>query len=667
MARRTTRNSPAPTTPSKPSDPWKIASPIVLVAACLAFFWTPLTSPQTSILWDAADYYYVVQKYFSEEILAGRMPFWTPYIWSGYPFLADPQVGAWYPLNWPFFLLGVGPKTIFAENFLHSLGACFGAYFLALRLLRNRPAALFAGLCYGLSGYFVGHSSHTTMLQAAAWMPWLLLAFHYALHERKAKYIALAVLAAGILIVAGHFQTTLYSFLALGLFAIAQAIVQPPLAIRSLTLGLAIPAGGTILSAVHTLPGLELVANSIRSSLEAVTRTEGFLRPGSLVTLFYPDYYGVLSSAYKGPADITQFYLYAGVLLVPLAVLGYRQRAVLWAGLLLTVVPVWYALGHPGGLYYLMARLPAFSSVRAPINVWFVPSLGLALLAASGFVWITEKARQPWLPIALLVFTAGDLWYFNSEKNPILYARTDYDTLYGAGENLFERAIGVSQQPLTRFTWPNRQKQFGGFSHPLEARVEATYGYGPLVLAAYEDFTTAAKTNPKLRNDLNVSRFMENRDGQLKLQSNPDALARVNFPKSVQRVANLDESRRLLTQLDPAEQAIIPATAPQFQQDAAATAKVLEHSPGRYRIRYRATTDSLLRIAVSYFPGWQARIDGRKLEVLRADHALMGVAVPAGEKELLLEYHSTYFPLGAAISLLGVAACAFVAFRQGTS
>jgi hypothetical protein len=53
-------------------------------------------------------------------------------------------------------------------------------------------------------------------------MPWLLLACHYALHRRKAKYIALAILSAGILIVAGHFQTTLYSFLALGLFAIAK-------------------------------------------------------------------------------------------------------------------------------------------------------------------------------------------------------------------------------------------------------------------------------------------------------------------------------------------------------------------------------------------------------------------------------------------------------------
>jgi uncharacterized membrane protein YfhO len=60
---------------------------------------------------------------------------------------------------------------------------------------------------------------------------------------------------------------------------------------------------------------------------------------------------------------------------------------------------------------------------------------------------------------------------------------------------------------------------------------------------------------------------------------------------------------------------------------------------------------------VTWFPGWKARVDGRDLEVLRVDHALMGVLVPAGEKDLQLEYHSTYFGLGAAISLIGVALC----------
>ena len=136
--------------PQQTVDRWPMIAPAILVVMTLACYWVPMTSTQTSILWDAADYYQVVQNYFSQELHAGRIPFWTPYPWSGYPFMADPQVGAWYPLNWPFFLIGVPPRVLVVEHWLHALLACFGAYFLAFRLLRRHQSAVLAGLCYGL-------------------------------------------------------------------------------------------------------------------------------------------------------------------------------------------------------------------------------------------------------------------------------------------------------------------------------------------------------------------------------------------------------------------------------------------------------------------------------------------------------------------------------------
>jgi uncharacterized membrane protein YfhO len=60
---------------------------------------------------------------------------------------------------------------------------------------------------------------------------------------------------------------------------------------------------------------------------------------------------------------------------------------------------------------------------------------------------------------------------------------------------------------------------------------------------------------------------------------------------------------------------------------------------------------------VPYFPGWQATIDGRPLEILRVDHALMGVSVPAGDKEVLLRFRSTRFAAGAWISVLTLLGC----------
>ena len=642
--------------PSKENpDRWRALGPATLVFATLACYWAPMTSSQTSILWDAADYYQVVQNYFSQELHAGRMPFWTPYPWGGYPFLADPQVGAWYPLNWPFFLTGVTPRALVMEHWLHALLACFGAYLLAFRFLRHRQAAVLAGLCYGLSGFFVGHSSHTTMLQCAAWTPWLMLLLDRALESHALRNTVLGGLAAGLMVLAGHFQTILYSFLALALFAAARLLHQPRRWLRISGIALAIPVTGALISAIATGPGLELALHSIRASLSAITRTEGLIPFPAFATLLYPNLYGVLSGNYHGPQDITQFYFYAGILVTPLALFGLRDRRVRWIGLLLVVPAIWYAMGHSAGLYRVIARLPGFSSVRAPVNIWFVPALGLALLAGAGLAALANRWRVPGLSTIILLVACADLFCFQSAANPLAYSRTSYERLYGYAEDVFAQRVAAGLPPLTRLEAPEHSGVFGPMSHFLNRRTEVTYGYGPMPLARYSDYVAAMAANPKLRNGLNVSRWLETPANTL--HANPDVLPRANFPKELIPVASAEESRPRLLTLDQTRQALAPRSLAGISQDGNGVAEVREFTPGRYRIHYRCASPSLLRVANSYFPGWTANVNGRPLEVHPVDHALMGVVVPAGEGDVHLLYHSVYFRAAACLSALSVLAC----------
>jgi hypothetical protein len=640
---------------------WRKYLPTILLFAVSICYWTPLTSPNASIQWDAADEFQPGQQYLSAELHAGHLPFWTPYIWAGFPFLADPQLGAWYPLNWPFLLIGPSPRVFQAENLLHALLACFGAYLLAKKLFGSTAAALFAGLSYGLSGFFAGHSSHTPMFQTAAWLPWLLLLFARAFEGHVWRNGALASLAAGMIVLAGHFQTALYCFAALALFALAQLLAQPSKWPRAVSLAVLVPLAGTCLSAVAVLPGLELASHSIRATVSALGHGEGFLAAGSLVTLFYPNYYGAISGSYSGPADITQYYFYSGILLLPLAALGLRDRWARRAGACLIVPCVWYAAGYAGGIYYLVARLPGFRSIRAPVNIWFVVSLGLSLLAAAGFAWATTRWRFQWLPVMLLGVTCVDLWYWNSDRNPLAYSRTSYEEAYGAGEKLFERAVAASMPPLSRFDAPERIPTFGPLNHPIEARVEATYGYNPLMLSRYAAYGQSMRTNPKLKNGLNVLRMLDAERGAV--VPNPDGLPRVTVPLQLVAVASDAESRKQLSTLDPASQALVPVKLAAIRQDRQATAQVVDYSESRYRIHDRSGTDTLLRVSAAYFPGWTARVDGRAREVHPVDHALIGVVVPPGERDLVLEYHSTYFAAGAAISLLTLLGCVVVIAR----
>ncbi|MGH9559094.1 MAG: YfhO family protein, partial [Bryobacteraceae bacterium] len=103
--------------------------------------------------------------------------------------------------------------------------------------------------------------------------------------------------------------------------------------------------------------------------------------------------------------------------------------------------------------------------------------------------------------------------------------------------------------------------------------------------------------------------------------------------------------------LDPAQSAVVEA-APR-----GARIRILNYRDDFYRIRYSALVQCLLRIAVPYYPGWTAAVDGRKTQVVPVDYALSGVIVPAGDHELTFRYVSKWFSLGAILSLITAVSC----------
>jgi uncharacterized membrane protein YfhO len=89
-----------------------------------------------------------------------------------------------------------------------------------------------------------------------------------------------------------------------------------------------------------------------------------------------------------------------------------------------------------------------------------------------------------------------------------------------------------------------------------------------------------------------------------------------------------------------------------IRQDPDAAALVVSFGEQWYRIHYHAVSPSLLKVGAAWYPGWVANVGGRPLPVVRVDHALMGVIVPAGDNEVALNFHSNRFGLGLAISLV---------------
>jgi hypothetical protein len=652
--------APARTAPKwRPKPVWMALAAFAL--AVLVFYWIPLTDPNTTPQWDTIDYHYSVQKFAAEELRSFRLPHWSEFSYSGFPFLADPQVGVWYPLNWPFFLAGITPKALQWEIALHIWLACFGAWLLAGLWIENPWCAALAGVLYGFSGFFAGHASHLGMLQTAAWLPLVLYGVHRSMRSRS--YVPTLLTGAGcaLLFLAGHFQSAVYSFAAIGLYAVVVAGVEKRW--RSALTVLAVCATvAVLLSAIQWLPTMELAGQSVRAGVTYEKQTNAALEPRSLWTLISPNHYGSVDGNYSGPADRTQFYFYGGLALLPLALLGVIFGRVRWVALPLVLLFGWYACGPTAGLYQIAARLPGIGSVRAPVHAWFVVALGLALLAGAGLAAASARVKFKWLAAMVAVISFADVFYWNSAENTLAYYRGSFENRYGIFQDNFERTVRQVLPEGTRFYSPFDSPSYGPLNGTYDVRMPVTYGSNPLPLRRYTAYIDAAAANPALLNGLAAGALVV--PNTAAVMRNANMLPRFFFPKSIEAVTPAQSAAKLATS-NPAVSSSVEGDITTLRQDPTASAAILSSDPGRYVIRTEVKSESLLRAAIPWYPAWQATVDGNSAPLRVVDHALMGVVVPAGRHEVTLAYNPAKFRLGAAISFaaLGLMIAAFV-FRR---
>jgi hypothetical protein len=312
---------------------------------------------------------------------------------------------------------------------------------------------------------------------------------------------------------------------------------------------------------------------------------------------------------------------------------------------------MWYAFGPPGGFYSIVAMLPGFRSVRAPIQMWFVAALGLALMAGAGVGWLRARFRAPWIPLALLAITACDLYYWNMSRNPLAYAREPFEEHYGAAQERFAKVVApFTRDPMHRIYSPVDSPAFGPLNSTVDSRIEVTYGYNPLQLSRYSTYMEAAAKNQKLLDGLGVTAIIDPAKGTL--QANASVLPRLYAPATVSAVRSRAEASARLASLDPAREAMAEGIDP-IAQNGGASVRITGYEGDLYRARVDAPHTALVRIAAPYFPGWLAEIDGRDAKIVPVDLALMGVVIPAGSHELVVRYRSNWFRTGLAISVFG--------------
>ena len=88
--------------------------------------------------------------------------------------------------------------------------------------------------------------------------------------------------------------------------------------------------------------------------------------------------------------------------------------------------------------------------------------------------------------------------------------------------------------------------------------------------------------------------------------------------------------------------------------------KITSYEAERVVMTVTARRNAMLVLADSYFPGWQARLDGRETPMYRADYRFRAIYVPVGAHTIEFIYTSRPFLIGTAISLAVAAGAVIV-------
>ena len=410
---------------------------LIIVGAAALFFNKMVFSNLILARGDMFLYFYPYWETASEALQNGRIPLWNPNIFMGAPLLANSQVGFFYPLNWPVWLLFPTPYAINASILLHLCIAGFGAFLAARRVMGvDWSGGLVTAVAFALGGYLTAQIEHINQLQGLAWLPWFLVVLGPVAKPTwrtlARQSIAIAFLFA-LQLLAGHMQTTFITGVGLGVWLIAQLVEK-----RFLRSSGAAESGGpaywirfaplivgagaaALLAAVQLLPTLELTALSSREGGLAPNEVLSFsLHPLHLARSLLPGYGQSIFSEYATLLPLT---------LLALACFGawqWRRRPNVFAALVWSLSGLFLALGVFNPLYWLLARLPGFNLFRVPARWLSLYALGAALLAGVGWqiLWavlnsdktpkwgVTKKDVQRPLILFLILFILLAGWGF---------------------------------------------------------------------------------------------------------------------------------------------------------------------------------------------------------------------------------------------------------------
>ncbi len=417
--------------PEQPSSTERRQARVARWAALLMLGWMflPVVTGRVYICDDLLNYHLPVRQFYAQCLQNGDAFDWMPGLFSGYFLTGSGQAGTYHPWHWLLYRW-LPLETAFNLEILSSYPFMLcGMQLFLRRQLQRRDAAWLGAVVFTFSGFCTLHFLHPNAVAVVSHIPWLLLAQDVILRRRGSGRIWVIAAESGIALLTasqlllGYPQYVWYSLLA----EIVICLSCGDRSWRGWTMIGFLKVLGLALGAVQILPSMDALWESDRTDLPAEYFFQFPLTLPDLLQCIGP----YLTQTRVFSVHTHDLGLYCGavpLLLAIVAVVPFRKAnplsPLMRSMIILLAVSLWLSFGKPGGLYLVQTWLPLVGKFRRPSRIIVLMHLVTSILAAIGYLRITEICesrvfRLPrivrWIPWFSTAAAAG-VWYFQSSK-----------------------------------------------------------------------------------------------------------------------------------------------------------------------------------------------------------------------------------------------------------
>ena len=293
---------------------------------------------------------------------------------------------------------------------------------------------------------------------------------------------------------------------------------------------------------------------------------------------------------------------------------------------------------------------------------FFVVLIGTLLLLFFAMGRLKAKATLGLVAVLCLI----DLWSVDKrylcdemyvEKQSVarekLFQPSPADKVILEDKALDYRVLNLATNTFNENETSYFHKSIGGYNAAKLRRYQEMIEehIAPEMQALYKEVATAGGDMTQVNdsvfsviNMLNTRWFiLPGADGQTFPLQNPYAFGNAWFVSDIQEAANANEEIDALHHINPRHTAVVDSRfttiVGQAQAvDSTCTAVMKTYDANRLTYEVNSPKGGVVVFSEIYYPGWQAFIDGREVEVGRADYILRALQVPAGKHEVVMTF-----------------------------